>query len=384
VLVCSSLGSELRGIDLGRVDLLQPSGGKVRTSVVFPFAPDERFIVVERDGFAAIIHRDLPIDATTEVRNVSFAITSNSVQSVLTSRGHLKDSWLLPLPKGTQRTLIDEDYVVAIVSSSRHYLQAVAAVPNANMKSALQRNQFFVEYQPIVELQTKRWVGAEVLIRWRRMKGEIVGPDRFIPVVEESGLSQWISRRVVDLVAVDAKDFFRQHPEFHLAINLTAADLHDAGTVDMLRGLAAATGARRGNLRVEATERLLTEAEVANEVVRALRADGVSVAIDDFGTGYSSLSYLERLDVDTLKIDKAFVDTLNRDAVTSNVVIHIIEMAKALGKAMIAEGVECQAQADFLRDLGVQYAQGWHFSKPLSFEKLKAELEARRLAKQDA
>jgi sensor c-di-GMP phosphodiesterase-like protein len=131
----------------------------------------------------------------------------------------------------------------------------------------------------------------------------------------------------------------------------------------MLRQLAAATGARRGNLAVEATERFLTEAKVANETVRALRAEGVSISIDDFGTGYSSLSYLERLEIDTIKIDKSFIDTLNREAATNNVVLHIIEMGKSLKKDLIAEGIENQQQADYLYELGVQYGQAGFFPK---------------------
>jgi sensor c-di-GMP phosphodiesterase-like protein len=414
LLVCSSLGTELVGMDLGPVDFVQPSGGRVRTAVSFPFAPGEIFIVVERDGFAAIVHRDLPLDATTEVNDVSFAITSNANGRILTSRGTVRPQWLAPLPQGTRKTLVDDRYVVAIVSSQRHYLQAAAAVPATNLRyrwqqyamllipigllvaalsgggalflarhrtsirtvirGALDRNEFFLQYQPIVDLRTNRMVGAEALIRWRRMKGEIVAPDRFIPVVEESGLSQWISRRVMELVAAEARNIFLEFPDFHLAINLTAADLHDVSTVTMLRDLASVTGAGPGNLVVEATERFLTEAHLADEVVQALRADGITVAIDDFGTGYSSLSYLEHFEFDTLKIDKAFIDTLNRNAVTSNVVLHIIEMGKALGKQMVAEGVESQEQAERLRGLGVQYAQGWLFSKPMSFVDLKTKL----------
>lgn len=414
-LVCSSLGRELRGIDLGPVELVQGAGLRVRTHVQFPFAPEQRFIVLERDGYAAIIHRDLPIDATTDVEGVLFAVTFIPSSFVLTSRGELNSQWLQPLARGVRKTMLDEDYVVAIATSERHPLQAVAAVPasqlqnrlgryalvlvpigflvasltgaaalflarrrtsmQAVMNSALRRNEFFLEYQPIVDLCTRRWVGAEALIRWRRMEGETVAPDRFIPIAEAHGLSQWLSCRVVELVARDAPDFFREFPNFRLSINLTASDLHDQSTVVMLRQLAAATGARRGNLAVEATERFLTEAKVANETVRALRAEGVSVSIDDFGTGYSSLSYLERLEIDTIKIDKSFIDTLNRNAATSNVVHHIIEMGKSLKKDMIAEGVEDQAQAEYLYELGVRYGQGWLFSKAISFEALKAHLK---------
>jgi sensor c-di-GMP phosphodiesterase-like protein len=247
VLVCSSLGSELRGMDLGPVDLVQGSRLRVRTHVKFPFAPDERFIVLEQDGYAAIIHRDLPIDATTDVEGVSFAVTFIPSSFVLTSRGKLKDQWLQPLARGVRKTMLDDDYVVAVATSARHSLQAVAAVPSSHlqhrlgryalvlvpigflvasltgaaalflarrrtsmravMNSALRRNEFFLEYQPIVDLRTRRWVGAEALMRWRRMEGETVAPDRFIPIAEANGLAQWLSCRAVELVARDAPIF---------------------------------------------------------------------------------------------------------------------------------------------------------------------------------
>jgi sensor c-di-GMP phosphodiesterase-like protein len=179
---------------------------------------------------------------------------------------------------------------------------------------------------------------------------------------------------VFRIVERDAGRLLRARPDFYIALNLSAEEICSADIVDRLRELLQRMGIEARNLHVEATERVFMNVEASRRNIRLLRASGIKVAIDDFGTGYSSLSYLQNLELDCLKIDKTFIDTNGTEAVTSEVVRHIIEMAKSLNMQMIAEGVETTAQAEFLRGHGVQYCQGWLFSKPLTMGQLLTQM----------
>jgi sensor c-di-GMP phosphodiesterase-like protein len=183
-----------------------------------------------------------------------------------------------------------------------------------------------------------------------------------------------VTERLLDLVGTDAAGLFTRHPDFYLSVNLSAEDLGSVRTVGRMMRLIERTGARDGNILIEATEHNLLPSEANRRVLRDLRAQGLRLAVDDFGTGYSNLSYLQSFDLDALKIDKVFIDTIDTGAAASNVISHIIALAQDIGLDLIAEGVETQAQARFLRDRGVRCAQGWLFAKPMPFAELAARL----------
>ena len=407
-LICSSLGKYGKGIELGPPDFVSQHGVSIWKAIELPIAPGTKFLIGARGGYAPVIHRDIALDVFTDQRDLSLGLFAYTSGSLLVSRGTFKPAWIKALGSAYETSFFDGEYVVAIRRSQRYDFVAVASVPAADLEKrsqhfgfimvplgiavgivltlalifltrqqlslpavlrvAIKRGEFFLAYQPIVDLQSGQWVGVEALIRWRRSDGSLVRPDLFIPAAEDSGLITRITERVIGLVAKDAPDILRMRPHFHIGINLSAADLQLQRTVDLLRTLAREIGAGPRNILVEATERGLLNADVVRQIVHEIRATGAGMAIDDFGTGYSSLSYLGSFELDYLKIDKSFVDTVGTDAPTSHVVLHIIEMAKSLKLEMIAEGVETEAQAQFLRDRGVQYAQGWLFGKPMPIE----------------
>lgn len=179
-----------------------------------------------------------------------------------------------------------------------------------------------------------------------------------------------ITATALDLLERDAGALLRAIPDFHIALNLSADDFCRPDIVDRLRAMIQRMRITPANLHVEATERAFLDVEASRQNLQQLRAAGIEVAIDDFGTGYSSLSYLHSLEADRLKIDKIFVDAIGTQAVTSEVIRHIIEIARSLSMTMVAEGVETSAQVDFLRAQGVQYGQGWLFARPMPMEQL--------------
>lgn len=244
--------------------------------------------------------------------------------------------------------------------------------PERALQMALRRGELEVDYQPLVDLATRRCLGAEALVRWRRADGQRVRPDLFIPQAEDSGQICAITQRVIELVLSEQGEFLKQHPSLYISVNLAAADILDAGFVTHAEALLRKYQVAAAQLLYEVTERGLVDVALASNLLQALRDSGHRIAIDDFGTGYSSLSYLQQLPVDVLKIDKSFVDTLGSDASSSPVAPHIIQMARELGLKVIAEGVEHEPQAALLSQLGAHVGQGWLFAKAMDAASFRA------------
>lgn len=256
-------------------------------------------------------------------------------------------------------------FVALFILGLTYWLSKQRLSPKAELESAVRNREFIVHFQPIVELATGVCFGAEALVRWQRPDGTLVRPDLFIPLAEETGLIIPITDQVVEAVIAELGSLLVSDRTLHIAINLCADDISSGRILDFLEQRLRNTGINNQQIWLEATERGFIDIEAARVTLKRARDAGHAVAIDDFGTGYSSLQYLEGLPLDALKIDKSFVDTIGKNSATSSVVLHIIAMAQELGLFSVAEGVETEEQAAYLRDKGVGFAQGWLFSKPL-------------------
>lgn len=237
------------------------------------------------------------------------------------------------------------------------------------LEIAIQKFEFTVHYQPLIDLKSGGCIGAEALVRWQRPDGSWVRPDLFIPVAEQSGLIQTITAQVIAEIGKHVGAFLSSNPSLHVAINLSAEDLTSGAFLSLIEKLVYEHRLQPNQIWLEATERGFVDYTAVSETISRAREAGYVVCIDDFGTGYSSLQHLQQLSFDVLKIDKSFVDTIGLSSPKSLVIHHIIEMARSLAVRVVAEGVERAEQAEYLRQKEVEFGQGWLFSRALPADK---------------
>jgi diguanylate cyclase (GGDEF)-like protein/PAS domain S-box-containing protein len=253
---------------------------------------------------------------------------------------------------------------------------AERAALERDLRGALDRGEFAVHYQPIVNLASGDIVEAEALVRWRHPVRGAVPPDTFIPVAEETGMIVPLGRWVLRTACRQAREWNSLGHALTVSVNLSAREFQDPALAADVAHILAGTRLAPGRLRLEITERLaMRDAAATTATLAALRALGVQVAIDDFGTGYSSLAYLKRFPVDVLKVDRAFVGGLGTNPEDTAIVGAMIGLGRTLGLAVTAEGVETAAQVAHLRALGCTSAQGYYFARPLDAEVLTTLLE---------
>ncbi len=246
-----------------------------------------------------------------------------------------------------------------------------------DLERAMERDEFFLVYQPIVCLTDERPTGVEALLRWRHPERGVVNPTEFVPLTEETGLIVRLGRWVLAEACrqVRAWDELDDVPKVAINVNVSARQLQEPDFVGQVAQILAATQLDPGRLTLEFTEGiLLRDTELTINTMHALKSLGVRLAIDDFGTGYSSLSYLRRLPIDELKIDGSFIAGMASEPGQMAVVRSIVELAETLNLETVAEGIEGDAQLQALRGLSAQMGQGFLFSHPLPADELPQAL----------
>lgn len=235
-----------------------------------------------------------------------------------------------------------------------------------DLRGAVRTGQFWLAYQPVVDLRTDRVVAVEGLLRWRHPVHGAVSPGEFIPVAEESNLINRIGDQMLREATREFTTLCRRYGlAMGLKVNLSARQLEDPALISLVRGALADTGMSPQTLCFEITESaLMRDSNAAVGVLNELRDQGVFLAIDDFGTGYSSLAQLQRLPLDTLKIDRSFVSGLGQARDAEAIVTSVIAMAHAVDLTVVAEGVETAEQLDILRRLGCDQVQGFYLGRP--------------------
>jgi diguanylate cyclase (GGDEF)-like protein/PAS domain S-box-containing protein len=251
-------------------------------------------------------------------------------------------------------------------------MQTVASARLAlecDLRQAIKSHQFYLEYQPIVRLATGRVEGFEALCRWKHPRGERIGPDVFVPVIESLGLISRLGRMVLEMACDQVQEWNRNRAADDLVtvtVNYSSGEFGQPLFRNDLLMTVARAGIDPGILRIEVTEStLMQNPELVEQVISELRDAGIRIGIDDFGTGYSSLAYLHRLPLDLLKIDKSFVRNMHTCSETRAIVRTIITLAQSLNLDIVAEGVETSEQQRLLFEMGSTHAQGYLYSKPI-------------------
>jgi EAL domain-containing protein (putative c-di-GMP-specific phosphodiesterase class I) len=236
-----------------------------------------------------------------------------------------------------------------------------------NLRKALEREEFVLHYQPLVDLATGRVTGTEALLRWQHPGLGLLAPMEFIPLAEETGLIVPIGEWMLQKACEQGKAWQEAgRPSLRMAVNLSMRQFRQNNVTEMVAGALMRSGLHPGCLDLELTESVvMQDAEETIATLRELKSIGVRLTIDDFGTGYSSLSYLKNLPLSTLKLDQSFVNALTRDRGDEAISRAIVALAHDLSLKVIAEGVETAEQVEFLRLLKCDEVQGFLFSRPV-------------------
>jgi len=240
------------------------------------------------------------------------------------------------------------------------------------LHNAIEKNEIYMVFQPQYDLKSKEIISVEALVRWENKELGFVPPDKFIPIAEDSGTIVSLGYFIFEESCKAYKAMREKNiPIKQIAINVSSIQFKEPHLLETFVSIAKRHNIEPSEIEIEITERFIMEHTIANiNMMQNFRNYGFKISIDDFGTGYSSMSYLKQLPVDTIKIDKSFVDDITANASDTAIIEAIIALSKTLGYSIVAEGIETIEQEDFLRDANCDIGQGYLFSKPLSRDEL--------------
>ena len=299
--------------------------------------------------------------------------TSASIGIALSSDGYEKPEDILRDADLTMYSAKEQGKArYEVFDPSMHKLAINRLQLETDFRRGLERQEFRVYYQPITSLVTGNLSGFEALARWQHPTRGLVSPTEFIPIAEETGLivsfGNWLLKEACQQLR-NWQVKYNLHPPLKISVNLSGKQLKEPSLVDQIDAILQETGLEGQFLKLEITESILMgNLETATKILLALREKKIQLSIDDFGTGYSSLSYLHRFPVNTLKIDRSFIEQMQSNQGNSAIVKTIVTLAHLLNMDVIAEGIETTSQLAQLKLLKCEHGQGYYFSKPLTKE----------------
>lgn len=295
----------------------------------------------------------------------------NITLSVTAPRSELLDNWRHVLLSLLPMALI---LSLLLMAMTRHWLKRKYSFRD-EIRRGISGDEFSVNYQPVFNLETGQFGGAEALLRWQRPDGHWVRPDAFITAAEAEGMIVPLTRHLLALIVRDSASW-QLDPGFHLSVNIAAEHLQHEDFVQDIQTFCTDLQRLQLSVTLELTERsLIAEDEVISRKLAELRSKGVKIAIDDFGTGHCSLSYLQTFPLDYLKIDRGFVNAIESVESETPVLDAIIQLSHKLALKTVAEGVENETQLRYLENHGVSYIQGYYYAQPMAGSELSDWLQ---------
>lgn len=340
----------------------------MRSDTVVRFGGDEFIVVLDRiescadaryvaERIRRLIAEPIEINGTSLTTTISVGITIGHAATDpldLIDEGHAA---MVRAKQSGRGSTAEHDRILDTGAGDRLSREV-------ELREAIAEGQFLVYWQPKVDVSTGKIGGAEALVRWKHPESGIISPDEFLLTAERAGLTSELNQWILRTAIAEAKEFVDAQPDFNVAINLPATELERADIVETIESSLTKFDLDRRHLTIELTESVLAARPAIGQLF-ALRNAGIAVAIDDFGTGYSSLAYVQQLPIQIVKIDRAFLGGLRADGTGAPVLAAAIAMAQALELESIVEGVEDIKQLEGLKQLGVDWAQGYLFSEPV-------------------